>query len=79
MLVISSYRMPGLHYTYGCRTLRPAYVGYHYVDNKCVTLLLLVSHLKCSLSLHDQPTESLGYAVPMGVEPYEQPMFIGST
>ena len=57
----------------------PYYVGYHYVHNKCVTLLSLVSHLKCSLSLHDQPRESLDYAAPMGVEPYEQPMFIGAT
>jgi len=79
MLVISTYRITGLHYTYGCRTFRAAYVGYHYVVNKCVTLLLLVSHLKCSLSLHDQPRESLSYPAPIGVEPYEQPIFIGST
>ena len=79
MFVISIFRITELHYTYGCRTLRAVYVAYHYVDNKCVTLLLLVSHLKYSLSLQDLPRESLRYPAPKGVEPDEQPMFIGST
>ena len=79
MLNISIYRITGLNYTYGWRTFRAAYVGYHYVDNKCVTLLLLVSDLKYSLSLQDLPRESVGYAAHMRVEPEERPMVIGST
>ena len=46
MFVSSTYRITGLHYTYGSATLSAAYVGYLYVENHRVTLQLLVRHLK---------------------------------
>ena len=49
MFVSSTYRITGLHYTYGSATLSAAYVGYLYVENHRVTLQLLVRHLKQNL------------------------------
>ena len=31
--VCFTYRMAGLHYTYGCAKLSAAYVGYLYLEN----------------------------------------------
>ena len=49
MLVFSTYRITGLHYTYGCATLSAPYVGYLYLENRGVILYLWVRHLKQSL------------------------------
>ena len=49
MFVSSTYRTTGLHYTNGCPTLRAAYVCKLELRNRWVTLLLLVSKLKCSI------------------------------
>ena len=49
MFVSSTYRITGLHYTYGSATLSAAYVGYLYVENHRVTLQLVVRHLKQNL------------------------------
>ena len=38
MFVSSTYRITGLHYTYGSATLSAAYVGYLYLGNHWVTL-----------------------------------------
>ena len=38
MLVVSTYRITGLHYTYECATFSGANVGYLYVEYYWVTL-----------------------------------------
>ena len=45
MLVICTFRITELHYTYGCPTLIKAYVYEPYVQNNWVTLHLWVHHL----------------------------------
>ena len=45
MLVICTFRITELHYTYGCPTLIKAHVYKHYVQNNWVTLHLWVHHL----------------------------------
>ena len=48
MLVSSTQRITGVHYTCGCATLSRAYVGYLYLQNHWVLVHLWVSRLKCS-------------------------------
>ena len=103
MLVTSTFRITWLHYTYGCLSIRAAYVCKVYVQNHwaeytygCatlsaayvfkldvmnywVTLLLWVRHLKCSLCWLALSSESLSYTTLMGVQPYVQSMFVGSS
>ena len=67
MFVSSTYRITGLHYTYGSATLSAAYVGYLYFLNHWVTLHIWVSNLKGSLCWLALPTESLGCTTLMGV------------
>jgi len=68
-LVTSTYRITGLHYTYGCPTLSAAYVGWLYLQNQWFTLDLWVSSLKCSLRLLGLLTGSLSYNTLLGVPP----------
>ena len=67
MFVSSTYRITGLHYTYGSATLSAAYVGYLHLLNHWVTQHIWVSNLKGSLCWLALPTESLGYTTLMGV------------
>ena len=79
MLVFSTYRITGLHYTYGCATLSAAYVGYLFLQNHRALLYLWVSSLKWSLLLLGLVTESritLDLEVP---HPKVHPMFVSST
>ena len=48
MFVSSTYRITGLHHTYGCTILSATYLCKLYLENHWVTLHLLVSSLKCS-------------------------------
>ena len=67
MFVSSTYRITGLHYTYGSATLSAAYVGYLHLLNHWVTQHIWVSNLKGSLCWLALPTELLGYTTLMGV------------
>ena len=83
MFVCSTYRMTGLHYTYGCATFRitelhytyrcprliDALVWEPYLQNRWVTLHLLVSSLKCILWLLSLLTQSLDHTRIMGASP----------
>ena len=77
MLVTSTQRITGLHYTYGCPTLIRAYVGYLYLQNHRVTLHIWESNLKFSLCLLALPSESLGYTTLMGVQPESSLCLLG--
>ena len=48
MLVSSTQRITGVHYTCGCATSSGGYVGYLYLQNYWVSVHLWVSRLKCS-------------------------------
>ena len=61
-----TYRITGLHYTYGCTTFSRAYVGYLFFHNHWVSLVLWVSGLKCSLLLLGLLTESVDHIKLMG-------------
>ena len=79
MLVFSTYRITGLHYTYGCATLSAGYVGYLFLQNHQALLYLWVSSLKCSLLLLGLVTESLDHTRLIGAPPKVQAMFVSST
>ena len=79
MLVLSTYRITGLHYTYGCATLSAAYVGYRYFLNQRVTPYKSLSNPKDSLCWLALPRKSLGYTTLMGVQPQVQPMIVRPT
>ena len=79
MFVSSTYRITGLHYSYGCPTLNAAYVFKLYLQNYRFTPNLSVPLFKCNLSLYTLLTKSLGYTTLMGVQYSVQPMFVSST
>ena len=70
--------MTVLSYTYGCATVRAAYVCNLSVHNHWVTLHLWVSNLKCSLCLLALPTESLANTILIGAPPWVQPLLVSS-
>ena len=57
----STYRITGLHHTYGCTTFSAHYLGKLYLQNHWDTLYLLVSSLKCNLRFLGLVTESQDY------------------
>ena len=69
MFVSSTYSITVLHYTYWWATFRAADVGYLYLENYWVTLILWVCHLTYSLFLLPLPRESLCYTTLKGAPP----------
>ena len=65
-----SYRITRLHYTYGCPTLKAAYVCKLYLQNHWGTLQLYVSNVTFSLLLCAPPIEKLGFTTLMGSPSY---------
>ena len=61
MFMSPTYRITGLHHTYGCTTFSTAYVGYLFFWNHWVSLVLWVSSLKFSLLLLGVLTESVDH------------------
>ena len=79
MFVCFTYRITGLHFTYGCATLSKAYDGYLYFKNHWVVLYLCVSNLKCSPCWLANPSEPLTYTTRMAAQPFLKLVFISPT
>ena len=74
-----TYRITGLHYTYGGATLCATKAGQLYIENHQVTLQLRMRHLKYSLCWLPLLSESLGLTSLIGFQPLVQPMLVRCT
>ena len=69
LFVIFTYRITGLHYTYGRTTLNAAYVGYLYFESHWARAHMWESNHKGSLCWLSLPLESLNYTKLVGFLP----------